>query len=78
MGKLSSIAYSSRPEICFEVKMLSTKFNNATKRDLQTAMKRMIKIKSEHVALKYASIGKDLNEWVLVGHGDAGIKKHDR
>ena len=74
MGKLSSLAYSTRPDICFDVKTLSNKFNKATKRDLQMAMKRMMKVKSEQVSLKYSNIGKDLRDWVLVGHGDAGIR----
>ena len=61
IGKLSSLAYSSRPDICFDVKRLSTKLNNATKKDLQTALKRMMKVKAEKVSMKYPSLGKDLD-----------------
>ena len=34
VGKLTSLAHSSRPDICFDVKVLSSKFGRATKRDL--------------------------------------------
>ena len=40
IGKLTALAHTSRPDI------LSTKFNKASKKDLQTACKRMIKVKS--------------------------------
>ena len=74
IGKLTALAHTSRPDICFDVKILSTKFNKATKKDLQTACKRMIKVKSEETFIKFPDMGKDIKEWILVGHGDCGLK----
>ena len=74
MGKLTALAHTSRPDICFDVKILSSKFNKATKKDLQTACKRMIKVKSEETFIKYPDLGMDISEWILVGHGDCGLK----
>ena len=74
IGKLTALAHTSRPDICFDVKILSSKFNKATKKDLQTACKRMIKVKSEETFIKYPDLGMDITEWILVGHGDCGLK----
>ena len=74
VGKLTSLAHSSRPDICFDVKVLSSKFGRATKRDLQTARKRMIKIKGEDTNMRFPDLGKDMENWILIGHGDAGVK----
>ena len=74
VGKLASLAHTSRPDICFDVKVLSTKFGKATKKDLQTAHRRMLKLKSESTSMRFPDLGMDLNNWVLLGHGDAGIR----
>lgn len=73
VGKLASVAYHSRPDICFDVKSLSSKFGKATKQDLKTAMKRMMKLKAETTLMVYPDLG-SIEDWVLVAHGDAGIK----
>ena len=44
------------------------------KKDLQTACKRMLKFKSETMTMRFPDLGKGINDWVLVGHGDASIK----
>ena len=74
MGKLTALAHTSRPDICFEVKVLASKFGKANKRDLQTALRRMIKLKSEDTTMCFPDLGLDLDNWVLVGFGDAGVK----
>ena len=61
MGKLTALAHTSRPDICFDVKILSSKFNKATKKDLQTACKRMIKVKSEETFIKDSYLGMDIS-----------------
>ena len=58
IGKLTSLAYSTRPDICFELKLLSTKLNNATRKDLQMSYKKILKVKSEIVSIKYPNLGK--------------------
>ena len=72
--KLTTLAHSSRPDICFDVKLVSSKFNKATKKDLQTACKTMIKDKSEKTVLRFPDLGKNIEDWVLVGHGDCELK----
>ena len=74
MGKLTALAHTSRPDICFEIKVLASKFGKANKRDLQTALRRMIKLKSEDTTMCFPDLGMDLANWVLVGFGDAGVK----
>ena len=34
----------------------------------------MMKVKSEETFLKFPDLGMDINEWILVGHGDCGLK----
>ena len=53
IGKLTSLAHTSRPDICFDIKILSSKFGRPTKRDLQTARKRMIKVKGEYTSMRF-------------------------
>ena len=74
VGKLTALANTSRPDICFDVKLLSSRFNKATKKDIQTACKRMIKVKSDFVNMRFPDLGLDISLWVLVGHGDCGLK----
>ena len=73
VGKLSMIAYQSRPDLCFEIKVLSTKFGKATKKDLKIAVKKMLKLKTGSTKMVFPDLG-PLEEWAIVGHGDAGIK----
>jgi hypothetical protein len=56
IGKLTSLAHTSRPDICFDVKMLSSRFGKATKKDLQTACKKMIKVKSETTTMRFPNL----------------------
>ena len=74
IGKLTSLAHTSRPDICFDVKLMSSKLGKATKKDLQTAMKKMLKLKTEVTSMKFPNLGKNLHDWLLVGFGDAGVK----
>ena len=34
----------------------------------------MLKLKSETTSMTFPDIGNDLKDWVLVGHGDVGVK----
>ena len=73
IGKLASVAYHSRPDVCFEVKALSTRYGKATKQDLKLALKKMLKLKSETTRMVFPALG-SVEDWVLVAHGDAGVK----
>jgi hypothetical protein len=74
IGKLTSLAHTSRPDICFDVKLMSSKLGKATKKDLQSAMKKMLKVKTEVTSMKFPNLGKNLQDWLLIGFGDAGVK----
>ena len=74
VAKISTIAYTSRPDLCFEVKALSTKYGKATKSELRSVKRKIVLLKAEPGSqMKYPDMG-NVNEWVLIGFGDAGIK----
>ena len=73
VAKLNCVGYQSRPDLCFDAKSLSTKFGKATKSDLRAAARRILKLKSTSTKMMIPNLG-DVENWVLVGHGDAGIK----
>ena len=73
VAKLNCVGYQSRPDLCFDAKSLSTKFGKATKADLRAASRRIVKLKASSTKMKIPDLG-SVKDWVLVGHGDAGIK----
>jgi len=74
VAKLATIAYTSRPDLCFNVKSLSSKYGKATKSDLKAVQRKIVLLKAEGCTeLKYQKMG-DIEDWILVGFGDAGIK----
>ena len=74
VAKMSTIAYTTRPDLCFEIKALSTKYGKATKSDLRTVKRKIVLLKAEDGSqMKYPNMS-NVNDWVLVGFGDAGIK----
>ena len=58
------LAMTSRPDIMVDVKVLTTKYGGATKRDLITAIKNTKKIKEQSTELTLPNIGK-IEEWIL-------------
>jgi hypothetical protein len=74
VGKLTALAHTSRPDICFDLKTLSSRYGKVCKKDLKMALKRMLKVKSETTSLRFPDLGMDLNKWVLLGFGDVGVK----
>ena len=74
VARLATVAYTSRPDLCFEVKALSTKYGKATKSDLRSVKRRMMIVKDEeNSSMKYPDLG-DFEDWILIGFCDAGIK----
>ena len=74
VGKLTSLAHTSRPDICFDVKTMASKLGKATKKDLQSAMKKMMKVRTELTSMRFPNLSMNLQDWLLVGFGDAGVK----
>ena len=73
VAKLNCIGYQSRSDVCFEAKILSTKFGNATKIDLKAVYKKIRKLKLTLSRIIFPNLG-DTEDWVLVGHGNTTIK----
>ena len=46
---------------------MASKLGKATKKDLQSAMKKMMKVRTELTSM-------NRQNWLLVGFGDAGVK----
>ena len=64
---------SSRPDIMFDAKVLTTKYGSATKRDLLQVIKIMKRIKEESTVLTIPNIG-DIKDWILLGVTDGSNK----
>ena len=73
VARILHIGYISRPDVCFEGKCLSTKFGNATKGDLKTALKKIQKLQGQSTKMCFPNVG-DIEDWTFVGYADAGIK----
>ena len=72
-GQIGWIANTSRPDLCYDKIILSTKVGKATVKDFKQAIKMMRKIKSESTVMKFPNLG-PVDEWTLTGYGDAGYK----
>ena len=68
--KILQIAYQSRPDVCFEAKAL---YGKGTIKDMKQAVKKIIKLKADTKVIRYPNMG-NIEDWVLLCHGDAGIK----
>ena len=73
VAKLNCVGYQSRPDLCFDAKSLSTRFGKANKSELRAAARRILKLKATSTKMIIPDLG-EIEDWVLVGHGDAGIK----
>ena len=74
VAKLATIAYTSRPDYCFEVKSLSCKYGKAKKSDLRAVARKIVLLKAEEpMQLKYPDMG-NVEDWILLRFGDAGIR----
>ena len=73
VARINTIGYQCRPDVVFETKVLSAEFGKASKQSLKLARKELIKIKSGESSIKFPNIG-NMADWVIVGHGDAGIR----
>ena len=67
------MGYQSRPDVCFQAKCLSSKFGKATRSDLKAALKKMQKLQGEPTKMCFPDLG-SVEEWTIVGYGDAGIR----
>ena len=73
VARLLHVGYISRPDVCFEAKVLSSKYGKATKGDLKILLKKIQKLQGMRTTMFFPNLG-PLEEWIIVGYGDAGIK----
>ena len=73
VGQIGWISNTSRPDLCFDKMVLSTKVGKATVKDFKQAIKIIKKLKSETTEMKFPNLG-HVEDWTLEGHGDAGYK----
>ena len=73
VARVLHVGYQSRPDVCFEAKTLSSKYGKATKGDLKLLIKLTKKLQCSPTHMCFPNLGQ-IDEWMLVGYGDAGIK----
>ena len=76
VSKLNILSMSARPDISFEVKVLTTKYGKATKLDLMKALKVLEKVKRKTTKITIPNMGA-IKDCVLVAYSDAATKKID-
>jgi hypothetical protein len=72
VAKLTMLSVISRPDICFESKLLSSRYGKATKKDFCTAVKLLTKAKSESTKMTYRNLG-NMEDWMLLVFSDASL-----
>ena len=76
VSKLNILSMSARPDISFEVKVLTTKYGKASKLDLMKALKVLEKVKRKTTKITIPNMGA-IKDCVLVAYSDAATKKID-
>ena len=71
-AKLVMLSITSRPDLAFEAKIMTTKCGKASKRDMKDAVKRLKKIQMESTKMIYPSMG-SMKNWIIVGFADASV-----
>ena len=72
VAKLTMLSVISRPDLCFESKLLSSRYGKATKKDFCTAVKLLTKAKSESTKMTYRNLG-NMEDWLLLVFSDASL-----
>ena len=73
VGKIGWLASTSRPDLCFDKLILSTKVGKATVTDVKLAAKIAKKAKCESTQMIFPNMG-PVNEWTLQAYGDGAHK----
>ena len=73
-SKLNMLSITARPDIAFDVKLLTSRYGKATKDDLLNVVKLVRKVKRDTTEFVIPNIG-DMENWILVGISDAATKK---
>ena len=73
VGKLNMLAVTSRPDLAMDSKILSSKFNRATKKDLNDALKKLKRVKETSTKMVFPNMGK-LEDWMFLNYSDGSLK----
>ena len=73
VGKIGWLANTTRPDLCFNKLVLSTKVGKATVTDVKLAAKIIKKVKCESTQMKFPNLG-PVTEWTLQAYGDGAHK----
>ena len=76
VSKLNILSMSARPDISFEVKVLTTRYGKGTKLDLMKAVKVLQKVKRKTTKITVPDMG-EIKDCVIVAYSDAASKKID-
>ena len=76
VSKLNMLSMTARPDITFDVKVLTTKYGKALKQDLMQASRLLKKVKRMTTLITIPDMG-DLRDLILVAYSDAATKKID-
>ena len=76
VSKLNILSMSARPDISFEVKVLTTRYGKGTKLDLMKAVKVLQKVKRKTTKITVPDMG-EIKDCVIVAYSDAATKKID-
>ena len=73
VGKLGWLAKNARPDLGFDSLVMSTKVGKANANDFKQVVKLVKKLKAESSEMRFIDIG-PVEDWTIVGHGDAGYR----
>ena len=68
------LSITARPDLAFDVKVLSSKYGKATKEDQQNVVELIRKVKRDTTEFIIPNVG-NIEDWILVGISDAATKK---
>ena len=73
VGKLNMLAVTSTPDLAMDAKVLASKYNNATKKDLNDVGKKLKRIKDTSTVMFFPNMG-ELEDWIFISYSDGSLK----
>ena len=74
VSKLNMLSVTARPDVAFEVKVLTTRYGKAIKHDIMKAIKLLEKVKRISTQITIPDMG-NVEDWILIAYSDAATKK---
>ena len=73
VAKITTMGYQCRPDVVYEAKALNSFYKKATLQHFKLAEKLLLKVKAGPSIIKFPRLG-SISSWVIMAHGDAGVK----